>query len=68
MSARWNRRRPTRATLPAREQECRLLDSAADHYWTAVRLPQLRWHHVKMAKDYLDLAREARAQVGPVLP
>ena len=68
MSAGWNRRRPTRATISARQQECRLLDAAADHYWNAVRLPRQRSWHCGMVMKYVAMAREARSQVGPVLP
>jgi len=68
MTGGWNKRRPTRWTISARAQECRLIDSACDHYWSAVRLPRQRAWHCGMAVKYLTLAREARSQVGPVLP
>lgn len=68
MTARWNLRRPTRMTLPYHAQAVRLIDSAADHTWTAARIPALRDHALEQAREMLRLARKARAEVGPVLP
>ncbi|MCU0232150.1 MAG: hypothetical protein MUC67_12390 [Acidobacteria bacterium] len=60
--------RPTRTTLPFHAQAIRLLDLAVDHTWCAQRVKAARWWHLPQARELLALAREARAQVGPVLP
>jgi hypothetical protein len=68
MTTGWNRRRPTRITLPAHAQCVRLIDSAADQTWTAVRVPALRSDALAKARKFLEMARACRSEVGPVLP